>query len=198
MSLTSWLQSLTFNWIVHVFQVDTEIARSFQDFSLMKNGFRVMNVFGMLQTPEKGARTTINCAVNPELAGVSGVYYINCKPAQPSQLARQVILVHVATPFFLYYWLEYGMYSDITTLEYGKSAMPCCIGVQIELKNKRLAHLSKTHLYCFNSWFFTQLANLSWQRNLLQRVHNCGLWLVDLDPFCSFHVSTFVCHCWLS
>ena len=78
---------------MHVFQVDTEIARSFQDFSLMKNGFRVMNVFGMLQTPEKGARTTINCAVNPELAGVSGVYYINCKPAQPSQLARQVILV---------------------------------------------------------------------------------------------------------
>ena len=78
---------------MHVFQVDTEIARSFQDFSLMKNGFRVMNVFGMLHTPEKGARTTINCAVNPELAGVSGVYYINCKPAQPSQLARQVILV---------------------------------------------------------------------------------------------------------
>ena len=75
-----------------------------------------MNVFGMLQTPEKGARTTINCAVNPELAGVSGVYYINCKPAQLSQLARQVILVHVATPFFLYYWLEYGMYSDMTTI----------------------------------------------------------------------------------
>lgn len=54
----------------------------------MKNGFKVMNVFGMVQTPEKGAMTTINCAVNPELAGVSGVYYINCKPAQPSQLAR--------------------------------------------------------------------------------------------------------------
>ena len=59
----------------------------------MKNGLKVMNVLGMVKTPEKGAITTINCAVNPELAGVSGIYYVNCKPAQPSQLARQVILV---------------------------------------------------------------------------------------------------------
>ena len=52
-----------------------------------------MNALGMTETSEKGAMTTINWAVNPELAGISGVYYINCKPAQPSQLARQVILV---------------------------------------------------------------------------------------------------------
>lgn len=51
-----------------------------------------MSALGMLETPEKGAMTTINCAVNPDLAGTSGVYYVNCKPAQPSQLARQVIL----------------------------------------------------------------------------------------------------------
>lgn len=80
-------QGITF-CALHPGVVNTEITRSFQDFSLMKNGFKVMNVFGMVQTPEKGAMTTINCAVNPELAGVSGVYYINCKPAQPSQLAR--------------------------------------------------------------------------------------------------------------
>lgn len=69
----------------------------------MKNGFKVMNVLGMAKTPEKGAMTTINCAVNPELAGVSGVYYDNCKPAQPSQLARQVILEQIlenSEPFF--------------------------------------------------------------------------------------------------
>ena len=76
-----------------VLQVNTEITRSFQDFSFMKNGFKVMNRLGMLETPEKGAMTTINCAVDPELAGISGVYYIHCKPAQPSQLARQVIIV---------------------------------------------------------------------------------------------------------
>lgn len=56
----------------------------------MKNGFKLMNALGMTVTPEKGAMTTINCAVNPELAEVSGVYYSNCKPAQPSSLARQV------------------------------------------------------------------------------------------------------------
>lgn len=61
----------------------------------MRNGFKVMNVLGMAKTPEKGAMTTINCAVNPELAGVSGVYYDNCKPSQPSQLARQVILEQI-------------------------------------------------------------------------------------------------------
>ena len=56
----------------------------------MNNGFKMMNALGLSITPEKGAMTTINCAVNPELAGVSGVYYEKCKPAQPSRLARQV------------------------------------------------------------------------------------------------------------
>ncbi|XP_020623288.1 dehydrogenase/reductase SDR family member on chromosome X-like isoform X2 [Orbicella faveolata] len=80
-------QGITF-CALHPGVVNTEITRSFQDLSFLKNGFKVMNVLGMLETPERGAMTTINCAVNPELAGVSGVYYINCKPAQPSQLAR--------------------------------------------------------------------------------------------------------------
>ena len=48
---------------------------------------------GMSKTPEKGAATTINCSVNPVLAGVSGVFYNNCKSAQPSRLARQVQLL---------------------------------------------------------------------------------------------------------
>lgn len=61
----------------------------------MKNSFKLMNALKMTETPEKGAMTTINCAVNPELAGVSGVYYKNCKPAQPaSRLARQVQCNH--------------------------------------------------------------------------------------------------------
>ena len=56
----------------------------------MNLGFRIYKALGMAKTPQEGAKTTINCAVNPELAGVSGTYYINCRSTQPSQLARYV------------------------------------------------------------------------------------------------------------
>ena len=35
---------------------------------------------GFAKTPEKGALTTINCAINPTLNSQQVVYYSNCKP----------------------------------------------------------------------------------------------------------------------
>ena len=54
---------------------------------MMKYGFRVLNAMGMAKTPQQGANTVVYCAVHPQLAGVSGLYYNNCRPTQPSQLA---------------------------------------------------------------------------------------------------------------
>lgn len=39
-------------------------------------------------TPEEGARTTLHLATSPEVAGVSGRYFVRCRPARPSGPAR--------------------------------------------------------------------------------------------------------------
>ncbi len=41
-----------------------------------------------LITPEKGARTSVYLACSPKVEGVSGVYFIRCRPATPSRQAR--------------------------------------------------------------------------------------------------------------
>ena len=38
-----------------------------------------------LRTPEDGASTTIYLAASPEVAGVTGGYFIDCRPARSSQ-----------------------------------------------------------------------------------------------------------------
>ena len=38
--------------------------------------------------PEAGARTSVYLASSPEVAGVSGGYFVNCKPAEPGALAK--------------------------------------------------------------------------------------------------------------
>ena len=38
--------------------------------------------------PAAGARTPVYLASSPDVAGVTGGYFVNCKPAQPSSLAR--------------------------------------------------------------------------------------------------------------
>ena len=38
--------------------------------------------------PEAGARTPVYLASSPEVAGVTGGYFVNCKPAEPSALAK--------------------------------------------------------------------------------------------------------------
>jgi NAD(P)-dependent dehydrogenase (short-subunit alcohol dehydrogenase family) len=39
-------------------------------------------------SPEKGARTSIYLASSPEAEGKTGLYWVKCKPAQPSKAAR--------------------------------------------------------------------------------------------------------------
>ena len=43
------------------------------------------------RNPEKGAMTTINCAINPTLNSQQAVYYSNCRPAQANDIARYVL-----------------------------------------------------------------------------------------------------------
>jgi hypothetical protein len=38
--------------------------------------------------PATGAETSVYLASSPEVADVSGGYFVKCKPAQPSTLAR--------------------------------------------------------------------------------------------------------------
>jgi retinol dehydrogenase 12 len=38
--------------------------------------------------PAAGARTSVYLASSPEVAGVTGGYFVNCKPAGPSALAK--------------------------------------------------------------------------------------------------------------
>jgi NAD(P)-dependent dehydrogenase (short-subunit alcohol dehydrogenase family) len=49
--------------------------------------FRLIQRFGAL-TPEKGAETTVYLAVSPEVEGVTGKYFANCKPAASSALSN--------------------------------------------------------------------------------------------------------------
>lgn len=39
-------------------------------------------------TPEQGAATTLHLATSPEVGGVSGEYFVKCRPAVPSRSAR--------------------------------------------------------------------------------------------------------------
>lgn len=48
--------------------------------------FRVLKWF--LSGPEKGARTSVFLATSPEVSGISGRYFANCKEATPSPLAQ--------------------------------------------------------------------------------------------------------------
>ena len=43
---------------------------------------------GLGRSPEKGAMTTINCAINPALNSQQAVYYSSCRPAQANNTAR--------------------------------------------------------------------------------------------------------------
>ncbi len=49
----------------------------------------VMKAF--MRSPEDGARTSIWCATAPELSGVSGRYYVDCRERQPSRVATPAL-----------------------------------------------------------------------------------------------------------
>jgi NAD(P)-dependent dehydrogenase (short-subunit alcohol dehydrogenase family) len=47
----------------------------------LRLGIGIARPFGL--TPEQGARTSIYLATSPEVADVTGRYFVNCRPAQP-------------------------------------------------------------------------------------------------------------------
>ena len=91
-------------------KVDTEIPRNYEDMrwtSLAVKAFMALseayllqitiavflynlcNYLGLGRTPEKGAITTINCAVNPALNSQQAIYYSsNSTPEQTTETAR--------------------------------------------------------------------------------------------------------------
>jgi hypothetical protein len=65
--------------------VATEIAR---DSPLwMRVAFRVVGA-----SPEKGARTSVYLASSPDVEGVTGEYFVSCKPAKADPLAQDPAL----------------------------------------------------------------------------------------------------------
>ena len=69
-------------------QVSTEIHRNFEDSYIWWTYHKVVKGMGILRDPIDGAATSINCAVNPELAGVGGVYFSDCEPDVTSAQAQ--------------------------------------------------------------------------------------------------------------
>lgn len=77
-------------YAVHPGVVDTELNRTvgedktfygwLTDFCFRRKAF--------IKTPKHGAQTSIYCAIAPELEGVSGKYYSNCKTAWTSPLVN--------------------------------------------------------------------------------------------------------------
>lgn len=48
--------------------------------------------FLLCKTCKQGAQTSIHCAVDESLQGVSGLYFADCKPLEPSKLAKDEAL----------------------------------------------------------------------------------------------------------
>jgi retinol dehydrogenase-12 len=65
------------------------VATRFGDNSggLMRTVLKMAKPIGAI-SPEEGAQTIIYLASSPEVAGVSGVYFYECKPATPTAEAR--------------------------------------------------------------------------------------------------------------
>ena len=65
------------------------VATRFGDGSggLMRALFKIAKPVGAI-SPQEGAKTIIYLASSPDIAGVSGEYFYECKPAPPSRAAR--------------------------------------------------------------------------------------------------------------
>lgn len=66
--------------------VRTGFGRGLDSNVVAKHLFRFFARFA--RTPEKGAETLVYLASSPEVAGESGGYYFDCRPATPSAAAR--------------------------------------------------------------------------------------------------------------
>jgi NAD(P)-dependent dehydrogenase (short-subunit alcohol dehydrogenase family) len=70
----------------HPGTVSTGYARDGDASGFLAFGVKVIKPF--ILTPAKGARTSIYLASSPEVAGVSGRYFVKCRPRDPSKVAR--------------------------------------------------------------------------------------------------------------
>ncbi len=73
------------SYSLHPGVVDSEIWRTLSWPLRMLNRLRLVS-------PEEGAKTTIHCAVSPEAAGQTGLYYSDCRPIAPSPVAQDMAL----------------------------------------------------------------------------------------------------------
>ncbi len=71
---------------LHPGTVATGFARDDDASGLLAFGVKVIKPF--ILTPEKGARTSVYLASSPDVAGVTGQYFVKCKPRSPSAAAR--------------------------------------------------------------------------------------------------------------
>ena len=71
---------------VHPGTVATGFARDGDASGLLAFGIKLIKPF--ILTPEKGARTSVYLASSPEVEGVTGRYFIKCRPRNPSAAAR--------------------------------------------------------------------------------------------------------------
>ncbi len=77
--------SVTANCL-HPGTVATGFARDGDASGLLALGVRLIKPFVL--TPAEGAKTSIYLAASPEVEGVTGEYFIKCRPAKPSKAAR--------------------------------------------------------------------------------------------------------------
>ena len=71
---------------LHPGTVATGYARDGDATGFLAFGVKVIKPF--ILTPEKGARTSVYLASSPEVAEVTGEYFVKCKPRTPSKAAR--------------------------------------------------------------------------------------------------------------
>jgi NAD(P)-dependent dehydrogenase (short-subunit alcohol dehydrogenase family) len=71
---------------VHPGTVATGFARDGDASGLLAFGVKLIKPF--ILTPEQGARTSVYLASSPEVEGITGRYFIKCRPRTPSAAAR--------------------------------------------------------------------------------------------------------------
>lgn len=73
---------------VHPGVVDTEIGRDYSDSRAYRALIAVNRALGMLQSPFDGANSILYAAVSPDVKGVSGIYFKDCKDGYTSPASR--------------------------------------------------------------------------------------------------------------
>jgi NAD(P)-dependent dehydrogenase (short-subunit alcohol dehydrogenase family) len=71
---------------LHPGVVATGWSRGNDTSGLLALGITLIRPFSL--TPEKGARTSVYLAASPEVAGVTGQYFVKCRPKAPSAAAQ--------------------------------------------------------------------------------------------------------------